>query len=90
MASFDSSTSTFTPTPSTPSLPMIHISIPVSIKLDRTNFLTWRSQIEPIMDGYGLTKHLDSSIAAGPHQISIDGQLISNPEFHTWHMQDHF
>jgi hypothetical protein len=31
---FDYNTSTFTPTLSTPSLPMIHISIPISTKLN--------------------------------------------------------
>jgi hypothetical protein len=67
---------------------VIHISIPVSIKLDHTNFLTWRSQIEPIVDGYGLIKHLDSSATAPPRQITIDNQPIANPDFVTWHMQD--
>jgi hypothetical protein len=68
---------------------MIHISIPVSIKLDRKNFLTWRSQIEPIVDGYNITKHLDSSASAPPRQIIINNQPIANPEFTTWNMQDH-
>jgi gag-polypeptide of LTR copia-type len=52
------------------------------------NFLTWRSQIEPIVNDYGLTKHLDSSVAAPPRQITIDTQSTSNPDFHTWYMQD--
>jgi hypothetical protein len=67
---------------------MIHISIPVSIKMDHTNFLTWRSQIEPIVDAYGLTKHLDPSAIASPRQITVDNQPLANPEFATWHMQD--
>jgi hypothetical protein len=81
MATSDSTTSTPSPL-STSSLPVTHISILVSTKLDRTNFLTWRSQIEPIVDGYGLTKHLDSSFAPPSRQFTIDDHSIPNPEFH--------
>jgi hypothetical protein len=88
MASLDSNTSTFIPSLSTSATQVVHISIPVSSKLDRTNFLTWRSQIEPIVDGFGLTRHLDASPVMSPRQISSNSQLVSNPEFTTWHMQD--
>jgi gag-polypeptide of LTR copia-type len=86
MATSDSTTST--PLLSTSSLPVTHISIPVSTKLDRTNFFTWRSQIEPIVDGYGLTKHLDSSFAPPSRQITEDDTSSPNTEFRLWHMQD--
>lgn len=64
------------------------ISIPVSIKLDRTNFLTWKSQIEPIVDGHGLAKHLDPAISPPDRQLVIDNQNLDNPAFLPWYMQD--
>ena len=48
-----------TPPPSNPpSNPLIFLSIPVSTKLNRTNFLAWQSQIVPILHGYGLHKFI--------------------------------
>jgi hypothetical protein len=88
MASLESNTSTFSPTSSTSTTQVIHISIPISTKLDRTNFLTWRSQIEPIVDGYALTRDLEASPAIPSRQIDIGDQPIPNPEFTLWHMQD--
>jgi gag-polypeptide of LTR copia-type len=88
MASLESNTSTFSPSSFTSTTQVVHISIPVSTKLDRTNFLTWRSQIEPIVDGYGLTRHLEASPAIPSRQLVTGDQSIPNPEFTLWHMQD--
>jgi hypothetical protein len=88
MTSLEFNTSTFSPSSSTTTTQVVHISIPVSTKLDRTNFLTWRSQIEPIVDGYGLTRHLETSSAIPSRQIDTGDQSIPNPEFTLWHMQD--
>jgi gag-polypeptide of LTR copia-type len=87
MASLDS-TSIFNPSLPVSTTSVVHISIPVSIKLDRTNFLTWRSQFESIIDGYGLTNHLDPVLVSPPRQINYGSQLVPNPAFTTWHMQD--
>jgi hypothetical protein len=88
MASLESKTSTFIPSPSTSTTQVIHISIPVSTKLDRTNFLTRRSQIKPIVDEYELTRHLEASPAIPSRQIDTGDQPIPNLEFTLWHMQD--
>lgn len=68
--------------------PVTHITIPVSIKLDRNNYLTWKSQIEPIVDGFDLTAHLDENFTAPAQKISVSDQLIDNPAFHRWRKQD--
>jgi hypothetical protein len=86
MASLESNTFTFSPSSSTSTTQVVHISIPVSTKLDRTNFLTWQSQIEPIVDGYGLTRHLEASPAIPSRQLVTGDQSIPNPEFTLWHM----
>jgi len=85
MASLDSNTSTFIPFLSTSATQVVHIFILVSTKLDRTDFLTRQSQIEPIVDGYGFTRYLDASPVLLPCQISSNSQLVSNLEFTTWH-----
>lgn len=87
MASTDAS-SLIPPSTTVAATPIVHISIPVSTKLDRTNFLTWRSQIEPIVDGYGLTQHLDSAIAIPDQNLVINGRSIPNPTYASWRMQD--
>lgn len=68
--------------------PVVQITIPVSIKLDRNNFLTWRSQIEPIIDGFGLAPYLNASVTIPDKKVQVAGQLVVNPVFLTWHKQD--
>lgn len=65
--------------------PVIQITIPVSIKLDWTNFLSWRSQIETIIDGFALSSYLDSSAIIPDKQIQAGAQWIDNPIFLAWH-----
>ena len=85
-----SQTSLLTTTPSNASNSVVHITVPISTKLDRFNFLTWRSQIEPIVDGYGLSHHLDASISPPARQITVENQSVANPAFSPWHQQDRF
>lgn len=78
------------PSPPAPIEPVIHITLPVSTKLDRDNFLTWRSQIEPILDGFGLTKYLDSAVSPPSQLLVVNGVSSPNPAFQAWHKQDRF
>lgn len=68
--------------------PVIQINIPVSTKLDRQNFLTWRSQIEPIIDRFGISQYLDPLFTPPAQQIKVGEVLTSNPAFLTWYRQD--
>lgn len=81
----NTSTSTSPPPESLPIIPtesLIFLNIPISTKLNRTNYLTWKSQIEPILYGYGLHRFLTST-PPSPN-ITINGQSCSNPD----HKQD--
>lgn len=78
------------PTPPTAIDPVIHITLPVSTKLTRENFLTWRSQIEPILDGFGLSKFLDSAVSPPEKNLLLNGVLSTNPLSSAWYQQDRF
>lgn len=47
---------------------VILLNIPISTKLTRTNFLAWKSQIEPVLHGYGLHHFLTSTFTNPPSQ----------------------
>lgn len=83
------STTSLAPPPS-PMDSVIQISIPVSTKLDRQNFLTWKSQIEPIINGFGLSRFLSPDISPPAKDITVDGVSRSNPAYLPWYMQDRF
>jgi hypothetical protein len=53
-----------TPTPLLPSTntdSIIPLQFPISTKLNHSNFLTWKSQIEPVVHGFKLTKFLEEA-----------------------------
>lgn len=39
---------------------MITLNLPISTKLTHTNFLTWKSQILPVIKGYNLGSYLEA------------------------------
>jgi hypothetical protein len=67
------------------SRPIVEITISISTKLDHTNFLTWKSQIKPIVHEYGLfgsflailLRHLNSQ------ELILADKNQSNPMFLT-------
>lgn len=78
------------PSPPAPIDPVIQITLPVSTKLTRDNFLTWQSQIEPILHGFGLTKFVNASVLPPNKNSLIDGVSSTNPAFSAWYKQDRF
>lgn len=97
MASDPSSSSQINPLPnsastvtlaSSSSIPyrLVVLNIPISIKLTRGNFLTWRCQIEPALHGHGLYCFLTED----PPSITLttDGVQSTNPAFSHWYQQD--
>lgn len=76
------------PAPPPSSGSVVHISIPISLKLDRSNFLTWRSQVEPIITGFGLFHHLDESVTLPSQFLVTNGVSSTNPAYAPWLMQD--
>lgn len=75
-----------TPTPNPTPTQIVHqsttvitITQPISTKLTQTNFLTWKAQILPIINGHNLTRFITSD----PPDVSED-----DPVFLTWRNQD--
>ena len=77
-------------TPSPTTLPPIHHLI--TIKLTYENYLLWKAQIVPYLKGQHLYGYLDGSTPAPPQSftIEVDGdvQVIQNPDFGHWYLQD--
>uniref|UniRef100_A0A2N9FCJ3 GAG-pre-integrase domain-containing protein n=1 Tax=Fagus sylvatica TaxID=28930 RepID=A0A2N9FCJ3_FAGSY len=63
----------------------------VSIKLDETNYLLWRSQFVPILVANDLYGYVDGSITPPPTIInSTEGKESPNPDFLSWRKTDQF
>ncbi|KAJ4744580.1 polyprotein [Rhynchospora pubera] len=84
-------TGSISSTTSTVTIPIhdsiIPINIPIATKLSDTNFLTWNSQILPLLHGYNLTKFIETS-SPNPTRQTTTGVLEINPEYLPWHRQD--
>lgn len=91
----DASRVTPTPIPQPPLLPspstdpIIPINFPIATKLNPNNYLTWKSQIQPIIHGFNLTRFLDGPVPTRTIQTDA-GQTQDNPAFHPWDLQDQF
>ncbi|KAF3790091.1 Retrovirus-related Pol polyprotein from transposon TNT 1-94 [Nymphaea thermarum] len=60
----------------------------VFVKLNRDNYLLWRSQLESVMISQDLMKFVDGSGEAPPETIMRNGGNELNPEFATWRKTD--
>lgn len=61
----------------------------VNIKLDSSNYLLWRIQVENAVDANGFFGYLDESIPVPSSQIrDAEGNLTPNPEFSLWRLID--
>ena len=90
-----SSTNTANASPTyTPIIPhsLTQVHHLITIKLTRDNYLLWKAQIVPYLKGQHLFGFLDGTrLAPLPVLTSTaDGaaQIIPNPEFQQWHLQD--
>lgn len=43
--------------------PIITLNLPIATKLSHTNFLTWKSQILPVIYGYNLRSYIEPASA---------------------------
>ncbi|KAF8380637.1 hypothetical protein HHK36_028126 [Tetracentron sinense] len=97
MAADDSSSNIFLNTPSPPSpsrlptpshtLQTTHIHHLISVKLDRHNYLLWRTQFIPLLKGYDLKGYVDGTIPCPPRILSAVDTTI-NPAYLAWQKQD--
>nr|VVW60779.1 unnamed protein product [Nymphaea colorata] len=60
----------------------------VSIKLNRDNYLLWRSQLESVMDSQDLLQFVDGTQVEPPKEITKDGKSEVNPDFIAWRKLD--
>ncbi|KAJ4761435.1 hypothetical protein LUZ62_071810 [Rhynchospora pubera] len=79
-------------TTSTMSIPptsdaIVPITIPIATKLSESNYLTWNSQITPLLHGYNLMRFIESP-SPDPTRTTTSGVLEINPEYIPWHRQD--
>lgn len=61
----------------------------VNIKLDGTNYLLWKTQVQNVMLVNGFYGYLDGSVPQPPFQISgTEGSQIPNPAYAKWKLVD--
>jgi hypothetical protein len=66
-----------------------NISNFVSVKLDHTNFLTWKFQITSILDAYSLLDCIDGTVSSPVKFLHReDGTESVNPDFLSWKARD--
>lgn len=82
-----SSSSSFSST--SPSFVISNISHLISIKLDSTNFLLWKSLFRPVLRSHRLEGFIDGTKPAPPPETtSSDGKLVSNLAYFEWFERD--
>ncbi|KAF6171589.1 hypothetical protein GIB67_018113 [Kingdonia uniflora] len=66
----------------------------LNVKLERSNYLVWRSQFLPILRVHDLEGFIDGSLSCPPEMFSPSSQgkegdvLKANPEYTTWMKRD--
>ena len=65
---------------------IVVLNVPISTKLNRNNFLVWKSQITPALHSHGLYRFLTDD--PPPKKVTVDGSMQDNPHFSHWHRQD--
>jgi gag-polypeptide of LTR copia-type len=73
--------------PHSTSDPLISIFPPISTKLNLTNYLTWKSQLLPIIHGFNLTNYITAP-PPSPTVITATGTPIPNRDHLPWNRQD--
>ncbi|WVY95607.1 hypothetical protein V8G54_027758 [Vigna mungo] len=75
--------------PHEPSKSFTCITLSSVTKLLPSNYLTWKLQVEALLDGYDLLKYPDGSFPMSPMTISTTVvPPTSNPAYQTWRRQD--
>lgn len=71
-----------------PNKPLIVININNIIKLNSTNYLSWKLQIHATLIGYNLEGFIDGSTPCPPATTTKEGGNSPNPAYQTWIRQD--
>ena len=73
-----------------PSRPFTFLNIHNTIKLQSTNYLSWKLQVEAILICHGLYKFVDGTFPCPPPVLTPDGTETPNPDRVYWIRQDKF
>jgi Reverse transcriptase (RNA-dependent DNA polymerase)/gag-polypeptide of LTR copia-type/GAG-pre-integrase domain len=68
--------------------PLVMLSLPISTKLERENYLSWQSQIVPLLHAYGLFRFLETDSSPSPTILTTTGVSQINPAYLPWYKQD--
>lgn len=61
----------------------------VNIKLDGSNFLLWKTQVENVLNTNGFLGYIDGTNVCPPSQIrNTTEEMVTNPDFSLWKLID--
>jgi hypothetical protein len=64
------------------------LSLSISTKLDRENYLSWQSQIVPLLYAYGLFRFLEANYSPPLIVLTNTGAIQPNHAYLPWYKQD--
>ena len=67
-----------------PSNPLVVVNLTNMLKLNNTNYLSWKLQLAATLVGYGLFKFIDGSYPSPPSSITKDATTSPNPAYASW------
>ncbi|KAM0051978.1 putative RNA-directed DNA polymerase [Helianthus debilis subsp. tardiflorus] len=83
MASPSSST-----TPPSTDSPLPSLAPTIAIKLAPTNYLFWKTQMEPLLNYHQLMDHVDGSSVPPAKTTLVDDKVAPNPAYNEWYKLD--
>ncbi|KAF6157905.1 hypothetical protein GIB67_015221 [Kingdonia uniflora] len=73
-------------TPTT--IPGISNLAQVAIKLDKTNYMLWKSQLLTILYGTNMLQMVDGTNSSPEEMIMVESDKVINPEIFEWKKMD--
>lgn len=70
------------------SIPLNTLLHMITVKLNSTNYLLWKNQMNPILTYQNLFSHVDGSLPCPPCTITVGEKEVVNPEFSSWDSAD--
>lgn len=72
-----------------PTKPLTILYLHNTIKLNSTNYIAWKTQMQAQLLGYDLYKFVDGTFPSPPNTITTEGgEFVDNPAASTWFRQD--
>ncbi|KAI4297577.1 hypothetical protein L6164_037462 [Bauhinia variegata] len=71
-----------------PNNPFVIVHFTNVLKLNPSNYIAWKTQIQATLIGYDLFKFIDGSHLAPASMVIVENQTTLNPAYTTWMRQD--